>query len=121
MTDRHGKKWSPAEIKARTELVLDGRLARMVNVGDGINDAPALMQASVGVAMGSGTDIARESADVVLIGSDLSKLVDTLETARRCPRRLWLPQPRARCLYSCLFRTGLHPQLRHAATIGALR
>ena len=83
--DELGAEMLPSQKVDRVmEMIQEGRT--VVMVGDGINDAPALMQANVGVAMGSGTDVARESANVVLIGNDLSKFVDTIRIARQCRR-----------------------------------
>lgn len=75
----------PAD-KAQEVLRLQQKGKKVGMVGDGINDAPALAQADVGFAIGSGSDIALEASDVTLIGSDLNSVVFSIRLAKRTVR-----------------------------------
>lgn len=74
------------KVEAVERLRAGGR--RVVFVGDGINDAPALASADVGIAIGTGTDIAIESADVVLMSGDLRGVADALALSRATLRNI---------------------------------
>lgn len=80
-----GAELLPEQKQERAQaLIRAGK--RVAMIGDGINDAPALAEATVGIAMGSGTDLAHHTAGVLLLGNDLVDCAELLKLARRCRR-----------------------------------
>jgi cation transport ATPase len=84
----------PPQGKAELVRQLQDQGARVMMVGDGISDAPALMQSDVGAAIGAGTDIAIESSDIILIGQRLGAVLDARQIGaasyRKTVQNLWL-------------------------------